>query len=39
VAVAAGWPDDPVRADRVADGLVAEGLAVRDRSGALHLPG
>ena len=39
VAVATGWPDDPVRADRVADGLVAEGLAVRDRSGALHLPG
>jgi A/G-specific adenine glycosylase len=39
VAGAAGWPDDSARAARVADGLVAEGLAVRDRSGRLHLPG
>ena len=35
---AAGWPDDPVRAARVADALVAEGLAVRDDDGTLHLP-
>jgi hypothetical protein len=28
-AVAAGWPDDPSRAARVADVLVAEGLATR----------
>jgi A/G-specific adenine glycosylase len=38
VAEAAGWPDDPDRAARVAGDLVAEGLAVRDRSGVLHLP-
>jgi A/G-specific adenine glycosylase len=29
VAEAAGWPDDPDRAARVAEGLVADGLAVR----------
>jgi len=38
VAGAAGWPDDPARAERVAAGLVAEGLVVRDRSGGLRLP-
>jgi A/G-specific adenine glycosylase len=38
VADAAGWPDDGPRAGRVADGLVAEGLAERDRDGTLHLP-
>lgn len=38
LAAAAGWPDDPVRATRVAGALVAEGLAVRDDDGALHLP-
>ena len=38
VAAAAGWPTDPGRARRVADGLVAEGLAVRDTSGVLRLP-
>jgi A/G-specific adenine glycosylase len=38
VAEAAGWPDDPVRAHRVAEGLVDEGLAVRDASGGLRLP-
>ena len=27
VAACAGWPDDPVRADRVASSLVADGLA------------
>jgi A/G-specific adenine glycosylase len=35
---AAGWVDDPARAARIADGLVAEGLAVRDRTGRLRLP-
>jgi A/G-specific adenine glycosylase len=38
VAAAAGWPDDPARASQVADRLVAEGLAVRDRVGTLRLP-
>jgi A/G-specific adenine glycosylase len=27
LAAAAGWPDDPARARRIADGLVADGLA------------
>ena len=35
---AAGWPDDPERAHRVASGLVAEGLARRDGN-LLSLPG
>jgi A/G-specific adenine glycosylase len=35
---AAGWPDDPARARRVSDALVAEGLAVRDAAGTLRLP-
>ncbi|MBA2437517.1 MAG: A/G-specific adenine glycosylase, partial [Acidimicrobiia bacterium] len=34
---ACGWPDDPDRAQRVAAGLVADGLAVADR-GQLRLP-
>ncbi|HEX2038981.1 MAG TPA: A/G-specific adenine glycosylase [Acidimicrobiales bacterium] len=34
---AAGWPDDPARARRAADSLVADGLAVL-RDGALALP-
>ena len=38
VALAAGWPDDPTRALRIAAGLVEDGLAVRDRSGNLRLP-
>jgi len=37
LAAATGWPDDPARAVRVADTLVAEGLAVRDGDG-LRLP-
>ena len=37
VAAAAGWPDDPERAERVAAGLVADGLAVV-AGDALHLP-
>jgi hypothetical protein len=28
--VVMGWPDDPARADRVAVGLLSEGLAVRE---------
>jgi A/G-specific adenine glycosylase len=38
LAVAAGWPDDPARAERVAGALVAEGLADRGPSGVLQLP-
>jgi A/G-specific adenine glycosylase len=34
---AAGWPDDPARARRVADSLVADGLAEWDGS-RLRLP-
>ncbi len=38
VADVAGWPGDPVRAARVAAGLVADGLAVEE-GGTLALPG
>ena len=38
VALAAGWPEQPDRAIRVADQLVAEGLLRRDAEGALGLP-
>jgi len=37
VAPIAGWPDDQARADRVAAGLVADGLAV-ESDGGLTLP-
>jgi A/G-specific adenine glycosylase len=37
-AAAAGWPDDPARARRVSDALVADGLAVREATGRLRLP-
>ena len=37
VAPACGWPDDPHRASRVADGLVGDGLAVVDGD-VLRLP-
>ncbi|MGI8809267.1 MAG: A/G-specific adenine glycosylase [Acidimicrobiales bacterium] len=37
LAQAAGWPDDPARAERVATGLVADGLAVTDGE-VLQLP-
>ena len=33
-----GWPDDPERARRVADSLVADGLAVISADGSLSLP-
>jgi A/G-specific adenine glycosylase len=35
---ACGWPDDPVRARRVAHALVAEGLVRRGPGGVLRLP-
>jgi A/G-specific adenine glycosylase len=38
VGVVCGWPEDPVRARRVADGLVAEGLARRAPGNVLVLP-
>ena len=38
VAAAAGWPDDPDRAGRVAAGLVEDGLVRRDHAGTLRLP-
>jgi A/G-specific adenine glycosylase len=38
VASAAGWPDDPGRAARIADDLIGDGLVVRSRSGVLSLP-
>lgn len=38
LAAAAGWPDDPTRAERVAAGLVADGLACRGGDGVLVLP-
>jgi A/G-specific adenine glycosylase len=37
VAAAAGWPGEPERAQRVAVGLVADGLAV-EVAGRLSLP-
>ena len=38
VAAAAGWPDDPERAARVAGRTGGEGLVARDRAGTLRLP-
>ena len=38
LASAAGWPDDTDRADRIAEGLMAEGLVVRDGIGTMRLP-
>ncbi len=38
LASACGWPEDPARATRVADGLVADGLAVSTADGSLELP-
>jgi A/G-specific adenine glycosylase len=38
VAAAAGWPDDPGRADRIVAGLLDDGLVARDRLGVLRLP-
>jgi hypothetical protein len=38
VPAAMGWDGQPGRVARVVDGLVAEGLVARDRTGALALP-
>ncbi len=38
LAFACGWPEDPGRAERVADSLVTEGVAHRGRGGTLALP-
>ncbi len=38
LAAATGWPDDPARAFRVANGLVRDGLAAEDPAGTLRLP-
>lgn len=38
IPLVAGWPEDPSRVARVVDGLVADGLAVRDRRGGLRIP-
>jgi A/G-specific adenine glycosylase len=38
LAAVAGWPDDPERVDRVVDGLVRDGLILRDDRGTLSLP-
>jgi len=38
LAAACGWPDDPGRARRIAEGLVADGLSRRVRGGTLVLP-
>lgn len=38
LAQACGWPDDPARARRVADGVVADGLAVVADDGSFQLP-
>jgi A/G-specific adenine glycosylase len=35
---AMGWPDDPARAARVLDGLLRDGLVVRDAAGVVRLP-
>ena len=38
VAAAAGWPDDPARAARIAAALVAEGLLAEGADGGLCVP-
>jgi A/G-specific adenine glycosylase len=38
LSAAMGWPDDEVRAARVAAGVVADGLAVREPGGDYRLP-
>jgi len=38
VAATAGWPQDPQRAFRVVEGLVADGLVLVDDVGTLRLP-
>ncbi|MEY2450480.1 MAG: A/G-specific adenine glycosylase [Acidimicrobiaceae bacterium] len=38
VALAAGWPDDPARADEAVASLIADGLAIVDDDGSVTLP-
>jgi A/G-specific adenine glycosylase len=38
IPIVMGWPEDPARAARVLEGLVGDGLAARDASGAYRLP-
>jgi A/G-specific adenine glycosylase len=38
LAAVVGWPDDPARVERVAAGLVVDGLAAVDDHGTHHLP-
>ena len=38
VAQAAGWPEDPERADRIVTGLIDEGLVMSGPGRDLHLP-
>jgi hypothetical protein len=38
LAESAGWPDEVVRATRVADALVVDGLACWSCEGSLELP-
>lgn len=38
IATAAGWPDNPARADEAVVSLVADGLAVIDSDGRVSLP-
>jgi A/G-specific adenine glycosylase len=38
VALAAGWPEDPARADDAVASLIADGLAVIDDDGSVSLP-
>jgi A/G-specific adenine glycosylase len=38
VASAAGWPDEPDRAERIVAGLIGDGLVARDHLGVLSLP-
>ncbi len=39
IAAAMGWPDDAIRADRVVETLVRDGLVVLSDDGRYHLPG
>jgi hypothetical protein len=38
IAEAAGWPEDPARADDAVASLIADGLAIIDDDGRVSLP-
>lgn len=38
LAAAAGWPDDPARAEQIMAGLVSDGIAIIDDKGTAGLP-